>query len=345
MRYKYLGNTGLQVSGLCMGTMTFGKEADRETSAAIYKTCRDRGVTFFDCANGYAGGESERILGDLMQGHRNDLVITSKVYFPVGPDKNARGANRRHIMGAVEDSLKRLKTDRLDVYFLHHWDDTVPLEDPLRALDDLVSQGKILYPAVSNYAAWQIAKALGISAKNGWAPFRVVQPMYNLLKRQAEVEILPLAQAENLGVISYSPLGGGLLTGKYGTGKPKIGTGENKTPSNQGVGTSTVDSTAPQGRIEVNEIYAKRYGDGDLRLQAQDFAAFAREQGYHPATLAIAWVAANPAITAPIIGARNLEQLEPALAAAEFPMTAELYAQLSSLTPNPPLATDRSEET
>jgi aryl-alcohol dehydrogenase-like predicted oxidoreductase len=328
-----------------MGTMTFGKEADRETSAALYKRCRDGGINFFDCANGYAGGESERILGDLMQGHRNDLVITSKVYFAVGPDRNARGANRRHIMGAVEDSLKRLKTDHVDVYFLHHWDPSVPLEDPLRALEDLVSQGKILYPAVSNYAAWQIAKALGISSKNRWAPFRVVQPMYNLLKRQAEVEILPLAQSENLGVISYSPLGGGMLTGKYGTEEPKTGTGHNQTPPNQGVGPSTVNASAPKGRIEVNEIYAKRYGDGDLRSQAQAFADFARERGYHPATLAIAWVAAHPAITAPIIGDRNLEQLEPALAAAEVPMTVELYAQLSALTPTPPPPPDRSEET
>jgi len=345
MQYKYLGNTGILVSGLCMGTMTFGKEADRETSAAIYKRCRDRGINFFDCANGYAGGESERILGDLMRGHRNDVVITSKVYFPVGPDRNARGANRRHIMEAVEDSLKRLKTDHLDVYFLHHWDDTVPLEDPLRALDDLVSQGKILYPGVSNYAAWQIAKALGISSKNGWAPFRVVQPMYNLLKRQAEVEILPLAQSENLGVISYSPLGGGMLTGKYGTGEPKTNLGETQTRPNQRVGPSSVDSSAPRGRIEVNEIYAKRYGNGDLRSQAQALTAFARERGYHPATLAIAWVAAHRGITAPIIGARNLEQLESALAAAEVPMTEELYAQLSALTPTPPPATDRSEET
>ncbi len=331
MRYKYLGNTGVQVSELCMGTMTFGKEADRETSAALYKRCRDGGINFFDCANGYAGGESERILGDLIQGHRNDLVITSKVYFPVGPDRNARGANRRHIMGAVEDSLKRLKTDHLDVYFLHHWDPTVPLEDPLRALDDLVSQGKILYPGVSNYAAWQIAKALGLSSKNGWAPFRVVQPMYNLLKRQAEVEILPLAQSENLGVISYSPLGGGMLTGKYGTGEP------NTAPS--------ATNGAAKGRIEANEIYAKRYGGGDLQTQAQAFAAFAHQRGYHPASLAIAWVAAHPGITAPIIGARNMEQLEPALKAAEVPMTEELYARLSALTPTPPPATDRSEET
>ena len=143
-------------------------------------------------------------------------MITSKVYFPTGEDVNARGASRYNIMNAIEGSLRRLETDHVDVYFIHHFDDRTPLEETLRALDDLVSQGKILYPAASNFAAWQVAKALGISDRQGWARFKVLQPMYNLVKRQAEVEILPMAQSEHLGVISYSPLGGGLLTGKYG---------------------------------------------------------------------------------------------------------------------------------
>jgi len=323
MEFRYLGSTGVQVSRLCMGTMTFGREADRVTAAAIYARCREAGVNFFDCANGYAGGESERILGELIAGHRDEVIITSKVHFPVGPDRNARGSSRRHIMMAVEDSLRRLNTDRIDVYFLHHWDDAVPIEDTLRALDDLVSQGKIVYPGASNFAAWQIAKALGISAREGWAPFRVLQPMYNLVKRQAEVEILPLARAENLGVISYSPLGGGLLTGKYG--------------AQPGAVTSA-------GRITENAMYAKRYGQEWVYQAAQAFTAFAGQRGVHPVTLAVAWVAAHPAITAPIIGARSLEQLAPALAALDIAMTPDLYAGLCALTPTPPPATDRSEE-
>ena len=204
--------------------MSFGGDADEDTSSAIFKRCRDAGINFFDCANGYAGGRSEEILGRLIAGSRQDLIITSKVYFPVGSDINARGASRRHILASIEASLKRLNTDYLDVYFIHHFDDQTPLVETLRALDDLVQSGKILYPAASNFAAWQVMKALGISAAQGWSPFAVLQPMYNLVKRQAEVEILPMALSEGLGVIPYSPLGGGLLSGKVRPRRaPRIG--------------------------------------------------------------------------------------------------------------------------
>jgi len=323
VEYRYLGNTGVEVSRLCMGTMTFGKEADQAASAALYARCREAGINFFDCADVYAEGGSERILGGLIHDHRQDVIIASKVFGAVGPDRNARGTNRRHIIQAVEGSLRRLNTDRLDIYYLHRWDAHTPLEESLRALDDLVAQGKIVYPGVSNFAAWQIAKALGISAREGLAPFRVVQPMYSLVKRQAEVEILPLAAAENLGVVSYSPLGGGLLTGKYGDA-------------------GTAETAA--GRIRENEMYAKRYSrEGELET-SRSFAALARSRGLHPATLAVAWAAAHPAVTAPIIGARSLEQLEPSLGALEVDMTDELYKAVSRLVPPPAPATDRWEE-
>ena len=224
MEYNVLGNTGVKVSSLCFGTMSFGGIADEEMSAKMFHRCREAGINFFDCANVYQRGRAEEILGGLIADRRDEVVITSKAYFPMGDDVNARGATRYHLMHAVEESLRRLDTDRIDVYFIHHFDDLTPLEETLRALDDLVQQGKILYPGASNFAAWQIAKALGISAKEGWAPFEVIQPMYNLVKRQAEVELLPMAASENLGVIPYSPLGGGLLTGKYGPDKrPKTG--------------------------------------------------------------------------------------------------------------------------
>jgi aryl-alcohol dehydrogenase-like predicted oxidoreductase len=322
MQYRYLGDTGVLVSGLCMGTMTFGREADRATSAALFKCCRDSGINFFDSANVYAGGESERILGELIAGCRDEVVITSKVFGQTGSDRNARGSSRRNIVMAVEASLRRLRTDRLDVYFLHGFDANTPLEETLRALDDLVIQGKVLYTGASNFAAWQIAKALGISARECWSRFKVIQPMYNLVKRQAEVEILPLALSEKVGVISYSPLGGGLLTGKYATER----------------------AAATAGRLNESQIYTRRYSDAWVRECAQTFAEYANAHGYKPAALAVAWVAAHPAITAPIIGARNTEQLADSLESLNLKMSNELYAEIAQLTPQPPPATDRTEE-
>jgi aryl-alcohol dehydrogenase-like predicted oxidoreductase len=321
MEYKFIGNTGVKVSALCFGTMSFGGDADEDTSAAMFRRCREAGINFFDCANMYQGGRAEEILGQLIAGCRDELVITSKVYFPMGQDVNASGASRRHIMLAVEASLKRLQTDRLDFYFIHRFDERTPLEETLRALNDLVEQGKILYPAASNFAAWQVEKALGISARQGWARFECIQPMYNLVKRQAEVELLPMAQAEKLGVISYSPLGGGLLTGKYGlTRRPKT------------------------GRLVEHKTYQARYGAEWMYDVAGKFSELAGERGLEPASLAVAWVAAHPAITAPIIGARNLVQLESSLAAVDIAMTDELYAEIAALSPEPPPATDRNDE-
>ncbi len=321
MEYKVLGNTGVKVSPLCFGTMSFGGIADEETSAAMFRRCREVGINFFDCANVYQRGRAEEILGQLIADCREEVVITSKVYFPMSEDVNARGATRYHIMRAVEDSLRRLGTDRIDVYFIHRFDDVTPLEETLRALDDLVRQGKILYPAASNFAAWQVEKALGLSALEGWAPFEVLQPMYNLVKRQAEVEILPMARAENLGVIPYSPLGGGLLTGKYGP-----------------------DKQPEKGRLVENKMYQVRYGADWVYKVAQAFVDFARVRGYDPVALAVAWVESQPAVTAPIIGARNVAQLEGSLRALEIEMTPELRAEISALSPDPPPATDRNEE-
>jgi aryl-alcohol dehydrogenase-like predicted oxidoreductase len=321
MEYKLLGSTGVKVSRLCFGVMSFGGDADEPTSAAMFNRCREAGINFFDCANVYAGGRSEEILGRLIADCRDDVVITSKVHSQVGPDINARGSSRRHIRTAVEASLKRLNTDRIDIYFLHHFDKDTPLEDTLRTLDDLVSEGKILYPAASNFAAWQVAKALGISDREGWARFACIQPMYNLVKRQAEVELLPMASSEGLGVITYSPLGGGLLSGKY-----------------------SAEQLPPQGRLVENKMYTQRYGDELYYDVAGRFTEFARERGVHPASLAVAWVAGHPAVTAPIIGARNLDQLEGSLRALEVDMTPELHTEIAALSPEPPPATDRSEE-
>jgi aryl-alcohol dehydrogenase-like predicted oxidoreductase len=209
----------------------------------------------------------------------------------------------------------------IDVYFIHHFDDLTPLEETLRALDDLVQQGKVLYPAASNFAAWQVAKALGISERRGWSRFECLQPMYNLVKRQAEVELLPMAQSEQLGVIPYSPLGGGLLSGKYGR-----------------------DRRPETGRLMENKMYQTRYGGETIYATAEDFSDFALENGYEPAALAVAWVRSHPAVTAPIIGSRNLEQLEGSLQSIDIEMTPDLREKISSFSQTPPPATDRNEE-
>lgn len=317
----YLGSTGVKVSPLCLGTMSFGDAAERETAGAIFRRCRAAGINTFDCANVYADGRSEQILGDLIADCRDEVVITTKAYFPTGDDPNARGAHRYHLVRAVENSLRRLGTDRIDVFFVHRFDEQTALDETLRALDDLVRQGKVLYLGASNYAAWQVMKALGRQRAEGWTPFHVLQPMYNLAKRQAEVELLPMAQSEDLGVLSYSPLGGGLLTGKYG-----------------------VDERPDDGRLVDNPMYQTRYGARQHYEVADRFSTFAQDHGYDPVALAVAWIAHHPAITAPIIGGRNVEQITDSLGALDIDMTDALYNEISALAPTPPPATDRTEE-
>jgi len=321
MRYKLLGRTGVKVSELCMGTMTFGSEADEAESARMFERCREVGVNFFDCANVYGDGRAETILGKLMASCRDELVISTKVTQRTGKGVNAFGSSRRSIMMEVEKSLKRLGTDRIDLYFIHHFDPFTPMEESLRALDDLVRQGKVLYLGASNWSAWQTAKGLGISAAEGLARFECIEPMYNLVKRQAEVEILPLASAEQLGVIPYNPLAAGLLTGKYLNGEKPAA-----------------------GRLVEKEMYAKRYSDPAYYDVAGRFVDYARSIGLHPVTLAVKWVQSHPAVTAPILGARSLAQLEDSLAAPELEVGPEILAEVSALSPAPPTATDRLEE-
>ena len=321
MDYKPLGRTGVQVSELCFGTMSFGNEADEKASAAMYKKCRDLGINFFDCADAYSKGKAEDILGKLIKGERDELVITSKCFNKMADDVNSAGGNRRHVSRAVEASLKRLKTDRLDVLFMHRWEPLAPLEEVLRGLEDLVRSGKVLYIGASNYAAWQVAKGLGICERRGWARFDVIQPMYNLVKRQAEAEIFPLAEAEGLAVITYSPVGGGLLSGKYGPGtKPN------------------------HGRVVERQEYALRYSDDWMIETAGAFTAFAKKMGVHPVSLAVAWAKAHPAVTCPIIGARDVKQLQPSLDALKVEMTPALWKKVAALSRTPAPATDRLEE-
>jgi len=314
MNYVTLGTTGMKVSRLCFGTMSFGGDADEETSKKLFNRCREAGINFFDCANVYSGGKAEEILGRLVKGQRDKLILTTKV--GMGADG---GLSRRHILMEVENSLRRLGTDWIDVYFCHCNDTSLPMEETLGAMNDLVRQGKVRCLGVSNWPAWKMARSLGLCEQRGWPKFQVIQPMYSLAKRTAEIEILPLAREEGMGVIPFSPLGAGLLTGKYLGGKTSA------------------------GRLVANKLYAKRYENGAYHAIAEKFVTYAKEKGMHPATLAVAWVRANPAVTAPIIGARHVEQLESSLAAADYEMTPEEWKHISDLTPPVPVATDHDE--
>jgi aryl-alcohol dehydrogenase-like predicted oxidoreductase len=321
MEKRRLGKTGVYVSKLAFGTMSFGHEADEATSALLYAHCRDAGINMFDCADVYAKGRSEQILGRLIAPHRDQIVLATKAGFPASHDVNGRGASRYHLVRACEASLARLGTDRIDIYYVHRFDPDTDLAETLRALELLVQQGKILYPALSNFAAYQAERALGIAERDKLSPAVCVQPMYNLLKRQAEVEILPMAAEQQLGVFPYSPLAGGLLSGKY-----------------------VAQAEVASARHSVNKAYQTRYAHTHAADVVPEFLAIARELGVHPATLAVAWVLSHPAVTAPLLGARSVEQLAPSLSASELTLDASVRARLNALTPAPQPATDRNDD-
>ena len=308
--------------------MTFGDGADETEAGKIYNLARDNGVNFIDTANVYAGGKSEKIIGNLIKSHREEIVLATKAYFPFegyAEHKtllHGRGLNRVHLCKAVDDSLKRLNTDYIDVYYMHRFDEGCSLEETLSTVNDFVRQGKIRYIGLSNFAAWQYMKAVGITRQYNYAPIACIQPMYNLLKRQCESEILPMAESEGLGVFSYSPLAGGFLTGKY----------------------HDDGASKDHHRLNKLEYYKKRYSEDRNAIMAGEVVNFARENGYDPISLAIAWVESHPALTAPIIGGRYAEQLKPSLAAKDIEMTDDLRDAISALTIAPEIATDRSDE-
>lgn len=292
------------------GTMQWGGNADAHESRALFDVCLAAGLTRFDTACGYTDGMSESLLGQFAKS-RDDLHIATKVaYFG--------GAGRGNIIDQFDGSRKRLGRDFVDLLYIHRWDAETPLEETFGTLAELQEQGQIRQIGVSNFAAWQVIKAQFVARSFG-TRIDAVQPMYNLVKRQAEVEIMPMAMDQNIQVIPYSPLGGGLLSGKYGHGET--------------------------GRLTNDERYATRYGPLWMHETAQVLSELALELHTHPATLAVAWVAAHPCRPSPIISARSVAQLAPSLAAADYPMTDALYQRLSALSPTPPPATDRSEET
>lgn len=301
---------GTPISGLCFGAMQFGGTADERDSEEMYVACRDRGITFFDTAHAYTDGASETFLGRFCANEREELVIATKAAY-------TGGSSRDNILSSFDISRQRLNMDMVDILYLHRWDDDTPLEETFETLADLQSSGRIRFIGVSNFAAWQVMKAQAVADRLG-ARIDILQPMYSLVKRQAEVEILPMAAAEGFAVASYSPLGGGLLTGKYLKGG--------------------------DGRLISDERYAARYQPDWMHAAAQGLSDVANDLNVSPATLAVAWAARHPAVTAPIISARNAAQLRVSLLATDFDMSDELYERISGLTPKPAPATDRLEE-
>lgn len=315
MEYRYFGRTGLLVSELCLGTMTFGNEADAAMSHKLMGRAFDAGINFFDGAHNYNRGASEEIMGGWIGPRRHELIVSSKVYFPSDGGRNDERISRRNLIFSVEKTLKRLRTDYLDLLYLHHWDDTTDIAQSLCALRTLVEQGKALYVGVSNFSAWQTMKAIAVARELGCPPIVCAQPMYSLVKRQVEVEILPMAEHEKLAVVPYNALGAGLLTGKYLRGEG--------------------------GRLEEVEMYRQRYASEAYIEVTRKFVARAKELGRSPAALAVAWVNSHPLVTSTIVGARNLEQFEDSLGALDIRMTLEERRAITGFSIDPPLATDR----
>ena len=315
---KY-GPNEIENSSLCFGTMQFGDGADEKDSQEMYEACRNSGINFFDTAYVYTGGKSELILGKLISKDRDNIILITKA-------GSVGGSSGSNIRTQLEDSLRRLNQDYVDVFFLHHWDDNIALEETFETLKELKEERKFFQLGVSNFSAWQVMKAKALAEKYGFPNVDILQPMYNLVKRQAEVEILPMAKSENIGVISYSPLGGGLLTGKYET--------ENNTSNKNS-----------SGRLHDNAKYKLRYGQRWMYEAASKLQKLAEDINYDPIALAVAWVSSNDAITAPIISARNLKQLKPSLDSVNINLDEATYNLISQISPTPPPATDRLEET
>lgn len=294
MEYRRLGKSGLKVSEICLGTMTFGHGADETESQRMVHLAWDAGVNFFDTANSYSDGESEIILGKALKGRRQDAIVATKFFNPMGKGPNDSGMSRLHIMQAIDDSLKRLQMDYVDIYYIHHVDTQTPLEEMLRALDDLVHQGKVRYTACSNYQAWRLSEALGISERLNLAQFACYQPLYNLVVRDIEQELVPLCEYKGLGIVVWSPLAGGFLSGKYKLGE-RMQTGT---------------------RSEEGWAFPQRYFAQNADETLQTLIEVSDELGHSPAQVALRWVLEQPMITSAIVGARHAEHLQDNLGAA-----------------------------
>ncbi len=311
MDYRFLGATGLEVSELCLGAMTFGNETDEETSTKILDTFTEAGGNFIDTADKYGEGRSEQVLGRwLKTRRREDHIVATKVWGPTGSGRNDRGLSRKHILEAVEASLRRLGTDYIDLYQIHAWDAATPLTETLSTLDVLVRSGKVRYVGASNFCGWQLQKAVDLCHQHGWEPLVSLQPLYNLLDREAEWELLPVCKNEGLGVITWSPLRSGWLSGAYRRGM-----------------------TAPPPNSKVSQPGTHswdRYANDHTWHVLDEVTAVADETDSTPARVAIRWLLQRPGVTAPIIGARTHAYLDDLLGAVGWSLTPEQMRRLDA---------------
>ncbi len=310
MEYRRLGKSGVKVSEICLGTMTFGHGADEAESNRMVHLACDAGVNFFDTANSYGDGESEILLGKALKGRRRDAIVATKFFNPMGTGPNDSGMSRVHIMQAIDDSLKRLQMDYVDIYYIHHVDSQTPLEEMLQALDNLVQQGKVRYTACSNYQAWRLCEALWISDIHGWTRFSCYQPQYSLVVRDIEQELVPLCELKGLGVVVWSPLAGGFLSGKYRPGE------------------RTQDGTRSAEGWAYPQPYFAENADETLQtlLQVSD------ELGRSPAQVALRWILEQRTMTSVIVGARHTRHLRDNLGAAGWRLEGNVLEKLNEVS-------------
>lgn len=309
MEYRTLGRTGFRVSALGLGCNAFGSRTDERTARSILDRALDAGVTLVDTADMYSDQESERILGEALAGRRDRVVLSTKGGSRVGSGPNDAGASRHHLVTALEASLRRLRTDWVDLYTVHFPDPETPDEETLRALDDLVSAGKVRYICASNYAAWQVCRALWASDRRGTVAFQAVQASYSLVDRTVELETQPLCRATGLGMVAFWPLGGGVLTGKYAP-----------------------DEEPPAGSRAMTQPIFQRSFTRERLLLARELQRLARAHEESPAAVALAWVLRRPAVSSVLVGATRVEQLEENLRAIELSLDDALVKELDELS-------------
>lgn len=312
MDYRNLGAAGVKVSPLCLGTMMFGGQTGEADSIRIMHKALDSGINFFDTANVYNAGQSEIVIGKALADRRDRVVLATKGRGPMGTGPNQSGASRLHLMRELDASLRRLQTEYIDLYYVHTPDYATPIEETLRALDDMVRSGKVMYLACSNFRAWRLCEALWTSDKLNLHKFSCVQPLYNIVNRDIEVELLPLCREKGIGVVSYSPLARGILTGKYRAGEP-----------------------FPEGsRASRND---KRMQQAELREAsfdvAEKIATYCRGKGVNPSQFALAWCLANPIVTSIILGPRTMEQFDDNFGCLNVTVTPEDEAFINDLVP------------
>ncbi|MFN8444670.1 MAG: aldo/keto reductase [Caldilineaceae bacterium] len=308
MQYRQLGSSGLRVSVIGLGTNQFGGKVDQTGVNEIIDGCIDLGINLIDTADVYTGGNSETTLGVALKGKWDKVVMATKVVSPMGNGTNDRGASRYHIMNGVEASLRRLQSDHIDLYQLHRWDDTTPIDETLRALDDLVRSGKVRYIGASNYSSWQLARANVIAELRGWTSFVSIQNHYHMFERDQEREVIPYCNAHNVGILPFFPLAGGFLTGKYKRGEP-----------------------APAGSRGESSAYVQKYMTDANYSKVEKMETWANERGHSMAELAHSWLLGQPQVSSVISGATKLSQVQANAKSADWSLTAEELKEINAI--------------